>query len=83
RRLFTGPLRTAILRRDTHCTWNGCTLPGGWCHVHHNAWWSRGGPTSSLNGAALCPRHHTLVHTLVHDRDLTATITATTVTWPT
>ena len=78
-RLFTGPLRKAILRRDKACTWSGCTLPGAWCHVHHNSWWSRGGGTSLLNGAALCPRHHTIVH----DRDLTATITATTVTWPT
>ena len=47
----------------------GYTLPGAWCHVHHHAWWSRGDPTSFLNGAALRPRHHTLVH----DRDLTAT----------
>lgn len=78
-RLFTGPQRRAITRRDHTCTWTGCTIPAGWCHIHHNHWWSRGGPTDLTNGALLCPRHHTLVH----DRDLHATITTTTVTWPT
>ena len=41
--------------------------------------WRHGGPTSLLNGALLCPKHHTEVH----DRDLTATVTALGVTWHT
>ena len=69
-RLFTGPLRKAILRRDKCCTWAGCTLPGAWCHVHHNDWWSRGGPTSYLNGAALCPPPHPRPRPRPHRRHL-------------
>jgi hypothetical protein len=42
-------------------------------------WWSRGGGTYLLNLALLCGRHHTLVH----DRDLTASVTAHGVTWHT
>lgn len=78
-RYFRGPLRRAIVRRDQNCTWSGCTIPAAWCHVHHNVWWSRGGQTRFEDGALLCQRHHTLVH----ERDLTASITTTSVTWPT
>ena len=68
-----------VARRDRTCTWGGCTIPAAWCHVHHNVWWSRGGRTRLEDGALLCQHHHTIVH----ERDLTATITATGVTWPT
>ena len=43
-------------------------------HVQH--WWA-GGRTSLLNTALLCRRHHTHVHR----HELTATVTATSVTW--
>jgi hypothetical protein len=76
-RLFTAAQRRAIIHRDGGCTFPGCTVPAGWCEAHHITWWSRGGRTDLRNGALLCQRHHTLVH----HRDLTATVTATRVTW--
>lgn len=76
-RLFTAGQRIAVWERDQHCTYPGCTMPVSWCDLHHVTWWSRGGRTDLTNAAALCRRHHTRVHQL----DLTATITATGVTW--
>ena len=76
-RLFTPAQRRAIVHRDGGCSYPGCTVPAGWCEAHHVTWWSRGGPTDLDNGALLCQRHHTVVH----QRDLTATITPTRVTW--
>ncbi|MEO7753356.1 MAG: HNH endonuclease [Terracoccus sp.] len=54
-------------------------MPATWCDAHHLTHWARGGPSSLRNAALLCPRHHTRVH----DHDLTATVTATGVTWHT
>ena len=48
-----------------------------WCDARHVDWWSRGGVSDVTNGVLLCERHHTHVH----QDDLTATITATSVTW--
>ena len=79
RRFFSPAQRLVIWRRDHHRTYPGCTIPAAWTNVHHNQWHSRGGPTTITNGALLCQRHHTLVH----DRDLTATIDTTHVTWHT
>lgn len=62
-RLFTGHLRTAIVLRDQHCTFPGCDRPPDWCDVHHLIPWWAGGPTNESNGALLCGRHHTIVHT--------------------
>jgi len=76
-RLFTPAQRKAVWHRDHQCTFPGCTVPAQWADVHHVAWWSRGGLTDLSNAALLCGRHHTLVH----QRDLTATVTDTGVTW--
>lgn len=76
-RLATAGQFKALMVRDRHCTYPGCSLPGTWCDSHHVTWWSRGGPTNITNLALLCPRHHTLVH----DKDLTATIHGSIVTW--
>ncbi|HKJ12719.1 MAG TPA: HNH endonuclease signature motif containing protein, partial [Ornithinimicrobium sp.] len=51
-------------------TYPGCSVPPHWCDAHHLEWFSRGGHTDLNNLALLCRRHHTLVH----QRDLTATI---------
>ncbi|CAG7572652.1 uncharacterized protein DUF222 [Barrientosiimonas humi] len=66
-RLYTGHLRTAVVLRDQHCTFPGCDRPPDWCDVHHLTPWWAGGPTTLDNGALLCARHHTIVHTqLLH-----------------
>lgn len=76
-RLFTLGQRRVLWLRDGGCTYPGCTMPPQWCDAHHVDWWSRGGDTDIDNAALLCQRHHTKVHT----HDLTATVTATGVTW--
>lgn len=76
-RFFTPVQRKAVWHRDHQCTFPGCTVPAQWADVHHVQWWSRGGPSDLSNAALLCGRHHTLVH----QRDLTATVTDTGVTW--
>lgn len=78
-RLFTAGQRRALVHRDGGCSYPGCTIPATWCEAHHVTWWSRGGRSDLANAALLCSRHHTHVHA----RDLSATITATGVTWHT
>ena len=79
RRLATPGQFKALLVRDRHCTFPGCTIPGTWCEAHHIIWWCRGGDTDLVFLVLLCPRHHTLVH----DKDLTATVHGAVVTWDT
>lgn len=76
-RWFTPGQKKALWLRDGGCTFPGCTMPPQWTDAHHVGWWSRGGGTDITNGALLCGRHHTHVHT----HDLSATITGTGVTW--
>lgn len=69
-RVFTGPQRRAVIARDRHCQYPGCTAPPTLCEVHHVRWWGRDdGPTSVPNGILICWHHHALVHT----RNLTIT----------
>ena len=77
KRLFAGALLDAIRLRDKGCTIPGCTAPPEWCDAHHLISWVDGGKTCLLNGALLCPRHHTIAH----QRGWTATATASEVTW--
>ncbi|WP_460627504.1 HNH endonuclease signature motif containing protein, partial [Intrasporangium mesophilum] len=76
-RLFTPAQRHALARRDHGCSYPGCTIPAQWTEAHHITHWADGGPTDLTNGALLCGRHHTLVH----QRNLTATTTDTGITW--
>ena len=55
-------IRRALVVRDEHCIFAGCTAPHYWCDVHHVVHWIDGGETSADNGALLCERHHTKVH---------------------
>ena len=61
RRTITGALKRALHRRDTACTYPGCThriyLEG-----HHIKHWADGGETSLGNSALLCSSHHRYVH---------------------
>ncbi len=77
RRLVTRGQRRALEHRDKDCTFPGCSAPAPWCDAHHVIHWSRGGRSDLSNYALLCGRHHTLVH----DRDLMAAVTATGVRW--
>ena len=51
-------LRTAVIQRDRHCTFPGCTQPPSVCDVHHLIPWAKGGPTSLGNLRLLCRFHH-------------------------
>ena len=67
----------ALVVRDKHCTFPGCTVPPQWCDAHHIIWWCRDGDTDIEVLALLCGQHHTFVH--LHD--LTATIIGGVVVW--
>jgi Domain of unknown function (DUF222)/HNH endonuclease len=62
RRLFTGPVRRAIVLRDRGCTFPGCDRPPTWTQVHHIIHWQDGGPTNPGNAALLCGHHHRVIH---------------------
>ena len=61
RRTIAGALKRALRKRDTGCTYPGCTnrifLEG-----HHIKHWADGGETSLMNTALLCSAHHRYVH---------------------
>jgi hypothetical protein len=62
RRLFTGPVRRALVLRDGGCGFPGCDRPARWCDGHHILSWLTGGPTSVDNGVLLCGHHHRVIH---------------------
>ncbi|HEX8627445.1 MAG TPA: HNH endonuclease, partial [Catenuloplanes sp.] len=62
RRLFTGPLRRALVLRDRGCAFPGCDRPPRWCDGHHIDSWVDGGPTSLSNAVLLCRHHHRVIH---------------------
>jgi hypothetical protein len=62
RRLFKGPIRTALDARDRHCRAEGCDIPAAWCEAHHQKPWSQGGRTTLADGLLLCPHHHHRAH---------------------
>jgi hypothetical protein len=62
RRLFTGPLRRALVLRDQGCAFPGCDRPPRWCDGHHITHWTDGGPTRLTNAVLLCGHHHRLIH---------------------
>jgi hypothetical protein len=57
-RCFTPQQRRAIAARDGGCVIPGCHVPVGWCEIHHVQEYSKGGPTHTDNGVALCWFHH-------------------------
>lgn len=68
-RTYTRQLRRAVIARDRHCRYPGCTAPPTLSEVHHIQWWARHGPTSLSNGILLCWHHHDHVHR--HDLTIT------------
>jgi len=51
-------LRRAVIKRDRHCAFPGCSAPPVRCHVHHLIPRSKGGVTRLDNLALLCHFHH-------------------------
>ncbi|MCB0983712.1 MAG: HNH endonuclease, partial [Ilumatobacter sp.] len=57
-RLFTGPLREAVLLGAHVCVWPGCCLPADRCQADHVLPWGLAGPTVGWNGGPACGRHN-------------------------
>ncbi len=57
-RLFTGPMRDAVLMLATRCTHPGCTRQVTDCHVDHLVPHSDGGATAVDNGGPACSHHN-------------------------
>ena len=62
RRLFTGPLRRALILRDRGCAFPSCDRPARWSEGHHLLGWADGGTTALTNACLICRRHHRLLH---------------------
>lgn len=57
-RLFTGPLREAVLLSQRECFWPGCNRPAGHCQADHVLPYGTAGPTRTANGAPACAHHN-------------------------
>jgi len=62
RRLFSGPIRRALMLRDGGCAFPACDRPARWCQGHHVVGWQDGGGTCLSNAVLLCGFHHRLIH---------------------
>ncbi|ORM32494.1 HNH endonuclease signature motif containing protein [Williamsia sp. 1135] len=60
KRLFTGPVRKAIIIRDECCI--KCGAPATWTDAHHIKHYIDGGETTLANGCLLCRTCHGAVH---------------------
>jgi hypothetical protein len=61
-RLVTPALWRALVARDRHCSFPGCTRPPVMCHAHHIVHWADGGRTSLDNLVLVCGEHHRVLH---------------------
>jgi hypothetical protein len=61
-RLVTPALWRALVARDRHCTFPGCSRPPVMCHAHHIVHWADGGRTSLDNLVLVCGEHHRVLH---------------------
>ena len=58
RRLFTGPLRQAVLLAERRCLWPGCNRPSSHCQADHTLPFNTDGPTQADNAGPLCAHHN-------------------------
>ncbi len=61
-RLVTMGIWLALVARDRHCAFPGCTRPPSACDAHHIEHWVNGGKTKLSNMVLLCKAHHTIIH---------------------
>ena len=61
-RLITPALWRALVARDRHCAFPGCTRPPVMGHAHHIVHWADGGKTSLDNLVLVCSHHHRVLH---------------------
>lgn len=61
-RLVTAALWRALVQRDRHCAFPGCTRPPVMGHAHHVVPWFEGGETSLSNLVLMCGHHHRTIH---------------------
>ena len=61
-RLVTPGIWNALVLRDHHCAFPGCTRLPIACDAHHITHWADGGKTSLDNLILLCRKHHTITH---------------------
>ncbi len=61
-RTVTVPIWHALVARDRHCAFPGCTRPPVMCHAHHLRHWADHGPTRLDNLVLLCGHHHRVIH---------------------
>jgi hypothetical protein len=60
-RVVPPALKRALIARDRHCRYPGCTHER-WLDAHHVMHWADGGETSLDNSMLLCSKHHRLLH---------------------
>jgi hypothetical protein len=61
--VISAPMKRAVLARDKHCQFPGCTNRG-YVHIHHIKHWAHGGETDIENLCTVCSFHHPFVHEL-------------------
>jgi hypothetical protein len=61
-RLVTPGIWLALVARDRHCAFPGCTRMPIACDAHHLRHWADGGSTALDNLVLLCRSHHTVLH---------------------
>ncbi|HWJ67759.1 MAG TPA: DUF222 domain-containing protein [Nocardioides sp.] len=61
-RLVTAAIWTALIIRDRHCAFPGCTRIPLACDAHHVVHWADGGATALSNLVMVCRHHHVLLH---------------------
>lgn len=61
-RLFSQRQAKAVVGRDRHCQYPGCTRGPEQGEIHHAQEWERGGATVIDNAVLLCFAHHAVIH---------------------
>jgi hypothetical protein len=63
----------AVIHRDQHCAFEGCTAPPWACDIHHLDFWSEGGHTDVGRLRLGCWHHHHELHRLAATHEVIET----------